>query len=123
MESEPIQTMFEKLYSLIVECISYPQNVAEQDHVRIMSLHASKGLSAKFVVIMSCIDELLPRIAMDATVEERKIQLEEQRRLFYVAITRCKSSSDYPGTLVISSFVGLPGNEALKINIPASPTS
>lgn len=123
MESEPIQTMLEKFYSLIVECISFPQNVTEQDHVRIMSLHASKGLSAKFVVIMSCIDELLPRIAKDATVDERRTQLEEQRRLFYVAITRCKSSADYPGTLVISSFVGLPGNEALQINIPASPAS
>jgi len=59
MEGEPIQTLFEKLYSSIVECISFPQNVTEQDHVRIMSLHASKGLSAKFVVIMSCIDDLL----------------------------------------------------------------
>lgn len=123
MEGEPIQTMLEKLYSSIVEFVSFPQNVTEHDHVRIMSLHASKGLSAKFVVIMSCIDNLLPRIVPDATVEERRIQLEEQRRLFYVAITRCKSSSDYPGTLVISSFVGLPGNEALQINIPSSPAS
>ena len=28
------------------------------------------------------------------------------------------SSNDYPGTLIISSFTGLPGNEALEISIP-----
>ena len=65
---------------------------------------------------MSVIDELIPgELSSDK-------QLEEQRRLFYVAITRCKSCDiGYPGTLIISSFVGLPGNEALGINIPASP--
>ena len=120
MEDEEIQQWYEKLYSAIVEYISFPQNVAEQDHVRIMSLHASKGLSAKFVVVMSCIDELLPRIESNATPEEIKIQIEEQRRLFYVAITRCKCSEDYNGTLIISSFVGLPGNEASQINIISS---
>ena len=63
---------------------------------------------------MSAIDGLVPRIDADA-------DLEEQRRLFYVAITRCKSSNKgYPGTLVISSFVGLPGNEALEINLRPS---
>lgn len=124
MEDSPIQEWLDKLYSLVVEGISFPQTDHEEDHVRIMSLHASKGLNAKLVVIMSCIDELLPRIDQDLTPEERKNQLEEQRRLFYVAITRCKSSPpDYPGTLIISSFVGLPGNEALQIKLPATPTT
>ena len=123
LEDEPIQSFFEKLYSLIVENVYFSQNITEQDHVRIMSLHSSKGLSAKFVIIMSCIDELLPRVDLDATAEEKRMQLEEQRRLFYVALTRCKCSPDYPGTLVISSFVGLPGNEALQINIPAKSSS
>ncbi|MDM8534414.1 ATP-dependent helicase [Clostridiaceae bacterium HSG29] len=121
LEDEDVEKWLEKIYTSVVECISFPQNVIEQDHVRIMSLHASKGLSAKFVVVMSCIDDLLPRVDSDATSEEKRIQIEEQRRLFYVAITRCKCSMEYSGELVISSFVGLPGNEALQINIPASP--
>lgn len=106
----------QKIYSYMIEHVSFPENISERDHVRIMSLHASKGLSAKYVIVMSAIDELIPgEISSDK-------QLEEQRRLFYVAITRCKSSDiGYPGTLIISSFVGLPGNEALGINIPASP--
>lgn len=123
MEDEEVSVWLNKIYTLIVEYISFPQNVAEQDHVRVMSLHASKGLSAKFVVVMSCIDELIPRINHDATPEEIRAQIEEQRRLFYVAITRCKCSLDYDGTLIISSFAGLPGNEALQINIPANPTN
>lgn len=63
----------------------------------------------------------IPRLNKESDISIEK-QLEEQRRLFYVAITRCKSSdSGYPGTLTISSFVGLPGSEALGINICANP--
>jgi len=116
-----IDSWLRKIHSYIVERVSFPENTSERDHVRIMSLHASKGLSAKYVVVMSAIDELIPRLDKDSEISLDK-QLEEQRRLFYVAITRCKSSdSGYPGTLIISSFVGLPGNEALGINIPANP--
>jgi len=72
---------------------------------------------------MSAIDELIPRIDRESDISIEK-QLEEQRRLFYVAITRCKSSENgYVGTLIISSFVGLPGSEALAINISASPNN
>ena len=111
-----LEVWLQKIYSYIIEHVSFPENTSERDHVRIMSLYASKGLSAKYVVVMSAIDELIP-----GETSSNK-QLEEQRRLFYVAITRCKSSDiGYPGTLIISSFVSLPGNEALGINIPASP--
>lgn len=120
MDNVDINEWLKKIHSSIVEHISFPQNISEQDHVRIMSLHASKGLSAKFVVIMSCIDELLPRVNIDATPEIIRKQIEEQRRLFYVGITRCKCSSDYSGTLIISSFVELPGKEALQFNISSN---
>lgn len=117
---EDVDAWLHDIYKYAVEKISYPDNTSEHDHVRIMSFHASKGLSAKYVVVMSAIDELIPRIDEDGTTSVER-QIEEQRRLFYVAITRCKSSNGgYPGKLIISSFVGLPGNEALGINIPAS---
>jgi DNA helicase-2/ATP-dependent DNA helicase PcrA len=116
----PLNEWLTKIFSFALEKISFPENVEAKDHARIMSFHASKGLSAKFVIVMSCIDDLLPRTDpnREISIEE---QTEEQRRLFYVAITRCKSSqTDYPGMLIISSFVGLPGNEALGFGIPAS---
>ena len=109
-----------EIYQYAVEKVSYPDNTSESDHVRVMSFHASKGLSAKYVVVMSAIDELIPRIDKDSEIKPER-QIEEQRRLFYVAITRCKSSNaGYPGTLIISSFVGIPGNEALGIGIHAN---
>lgn len=124
IEFEPDSDLAEWLqgiHSFVVERVSFPENTSERDHVRIMSFHASKGLSSKYVVIMSAIDELIPHLDRDSEISMDR-QIEEQRRLFYVAVTRCKSSStDYPGTLIISSFVGLPGNEALSINISANP--
>lgn len=116
-----LQAWLQKVYSHIVERVSFPEDTSEHDHVRIMSLHASKGLSAKYVIVMSAIDELIPRLDHTSEVSIEK-QLEEQRRLFYVAITRCKSSDSYAGTLIISSFAGLPGSEALQLNIPADPS-
>jgi len=116
-----LEAWLQKIYSYIIERVSFPENTSAHDHVRIMSLHASKGLSAKYVVIMSAIDELIPRLDKASEISLDK-QLEEQRRLFYVAITRCKSSEEgYAGTLIISSFVGLPGNEASAIGIPSNP--
>ena len=108
----------ENVHSFVVEKISFPDDTTAQDHVRIMSLHASKGLSAKYVIVMSMIDDLMPHISGDKN-DNRSI--EEQRRLFYVAITRCKGSeTDYPGTLILSSFTSLPGNEALNMGIQAN---
>lgn len=118
-EIVPLDEWLNKVFSFAIEKISFPENIEAKDHVRIMSLHASKGLSAKFVVVMSCIDDLLPSIDTESEISIEE-QIEEQRRLFYVAITRCKSSQiDYPGTLIISSFAGLPGSEALGLGIRA----
>lgn len=122
-QESSLETWLKKVQSYVLEKVSFPENTSEHDHVRIMSLHASKGLSAKYVIVMSAIDELIPRLDRESEISIEN-QIEEQRRLFYVAITRCKSSDNgYPGTLIISSFVGLPGNEALSINIPANPYS
>ncbi|MCB5294947.1 MAG: 3'-5' exonuclease [Candidatus Cloacimonadaceae bacterium] len=58
----------------------------EVDSVRLMTLHNAKGLEFETVYIAGLEDELLPhRMSMD-TVEE----IEEERRLFYVGITRAK---------------------------------
>jgi len=106
------------IYNYTVEKVSYPDSTDSSDHVRIMSLHSSKGLSAKYVVVMSAIDDLMPRIENGS---DSKKQIEEQRRLFYVAITRCKGSKDnYPGTLIISSFISLSGSDALNFGISNS---
>jgi len=109
-----------KIYEETRELISMPEIPEDVDHVRIMSLHSSKGLSAKVVVICACIDEFIPSELLNVTETEKPRKLEEQRRLFYVAVTRCKNDPGvYPGTLILSSCIQMSGVEALQQGIPA----
>ena len=59
----------------------------ESDHrVKIMTLHAAKGLEADNVIVVSAVDQLLPGLSLDED------EFDEQKRLLYVAITRAKES-------------------------------
>ena len=86
------------LYELLVESVTQPIMPTEVSHVRIMSLHKSKGLTCEASVIAGAIQGLVPRPydPVKSFVTEPE-HIEEQRRLFYVAMTRSK------GYLMISS--------------------
>ena len=58
----------------------------EDNHVKLMTIHSSKGLEFDYVFIAGMEDGLFPSDKGDATDEE----IEEERRLCYVAITRAK---------------------------------
>jgi DNA helicase-2/ATP-dependent DNA helicase PcrA len=88
---------------------------ADSDVVKIMTVHGAKGLEFKYVFLVNLVDKKFPTIARsekisipDALVRERveanpDIHLEEERRLFYVAVTRAKDrlyltgAKDYGG--------------------------
>jgi DNA helicase-2/ATP-dependent DNA helicase PcrA len=55
--------------------------------VRLMTVHASKGLEFKYVFITGLEQDLFPHSKDGSRVKEDK---EEERRLFYVAITRAR---------------------------------
>jgi superfamily I DNA/RNA helicase len=95
----------EELLSSIIEAVSQPEVPPDVTEVRIMSLHKSKGLSSPVVVIAGCVDGLLPAEPERGTpIAERQAILEEQRRLFFVGVTRVKSipSSNRPGSLLLT---------------------
>ena len=92
--------------------ITQPEMPTDVDYVRVMSLHKSKGLTADLVVVVGCIEGAIPRRVEDATPAEQQRILEEQRRLFYVAVTRPKK------TLVLSSITRIPRELAHKMGIP-----
>jgi DNA helicase-2/ATP-dependent DNA helicase PcrA len=79
-----------------------------------MSLHKSKGLTSRAVIVASCVEGLITFRKDSAAPAEQEAILREQRRLFYVAITRCTE------ILMISSFLGLPTKLAYKIGAATS---
>ena len=72
------------------EAIAQPEAPLESDSARIMSLHKSKGLGADLVIISGCEEGLIPFVEDGQSDVEANEALEEQRRLFYVALTRTK---------------------------------
>jgi DNA helicase II / ATP-dependent DNA helicase PcrA len=56
------------------------------DRVSLLTIHSAKGLEFDVVFVVGCEEGLLPHIASQSTRE-----LEEEKRLFYVALTRAKN--------------------------------
>lgn len=87
---DPIANQFDKSLS------GYLQNIAlmtdqdntegTEDHVTLMSVHSAKGLEFKSVFIAGLEEQLFPSFMSMDTPEG----LDEERRLFYVAITRAE---------------------------------
>jgi len=110
-----IQTPHELLGELRTD-ITQPELPGKQGQsIRIMSLHKSKGLTARLVVIAGCVSGILPSIDFTAPIQEQNRQRQEQRRLFYVGLTRSTE------TLIVSSAVGMPRGAALQMGMPTLP--
>jgi len=81
----------------------------EAAEVRVMSMHASKGLTADLVVLAGLVEGVVPRIDRRLPEEEQEAQLQEQRRLFFVAMTRTTN------ILVFSSYSRLDAATAHRL--------
>ncbi len=88
--------------------ITQPELPTDVDYVRVMSLHKSKGLTADLVAVVGCIEGLIPT-AVNGALDDQTASLEEQRRLFYVAVTRTRQ------VLILSSVTQLPRNLAYSM--------
>ena len=59
----------------------------DNDRVTLMTVHSAKGLEYEYVYVVGCEENLFPSLRSLESVEG----IEEERRLFYVALTRAKS--------------------------------
>ena len=64
-------------------------DTAETEKVRLMTIHASKGLEFKYVFIIGLEQDLFPSRKMTGDKISNE-EAEEERRLFYVALTRAR---------------------------------
>jgi superfamily I DNA/RNA helicase len=105
------------LFERIKTHITQPEMPEEGKFVRVMSLHKSKGLTSKVAIVAGCTEGLIPFRDDDRPLAEQDAILKEQRRLFYVAITRCTE------VLVLSSAVRMERRVAWKVDARLQPGS
>jgi DNA helicase-2/ATP-dependent DNA helicase PcrA len=108
------------LLEALIAAVSLPDIPPDVAEVRIMSLHKSSPV----VIIAGCVEGLLPTAPdPDASPAERQSALEEQRRLFFVGLTRVKAlpGDNKPGVLVLTCSRSMSLADAMQSGIhPAS---
>jgi DNA helicase II / ATP-dependent DNA helicase PcrA len=67
------------------------ENEEDRNKVTLMTMHSAKGLEFKHVYIVGMEDTLFPSPMSSGSVRE----LEEERRLFYVAVTRAEKQATF----------------------------
>lgn len=100
--------------------IAQPEIPSEIQDIRIMSLHKSKGLSAPATIVAACVEGVLPRRPDEEKTDNEKLaDIEEQRRLFFVGISRVKARPDdgEPGRLFLTYSRRMPAADARQSGI------
>lgn len=81
----PTLTSFLELVTLQTDA----DRVIDDDAITLMTIHAAKGLEFRAVVVAGLEEGMFPHVNKDA-LEDEQDQLEEERRLAYVAFTRAR---------------------------------
>jgi DNA helicase-2/ATP-dependent DNA helicase PcrA len=89
LQTPKCQNNLREFVSSLRTHIGVPEVPLDAVFIRLMSLHKSKGLTVKLVVIAGLVEGLVPRtLGEDLTHLERQEHEQEQRRILYVGITR-----------------------------------
>lgn len=83
-----------------------PMSTSEEVDLRVLTLWGAKGMTAEHVYVLGVCDEALPGARREEYPGTDAEYIDEQRRLFYVSITRAKR------TLVLSRARQVPWGEA-----------
>ena len=87
MELVNVASEYDSIEDLLVQASLYREDVEDKtDAVQLLTMHKSKGLEYKAVITVGCAEGISPHYK---ALEDHK-QLEEERRLMYVAMTRAK---------------------------------
>ena len=105
---ESVQEFLEDILTVNPDADS-EKDPADRDAVQLMTMHASKGLEFKIVFIASANEDIIP--SWRSKTQE---DIQEERRLFYVAMTRAKEN------LVISSTNTILQRGKVKTSHPSS---
>jgi superfamily I DNA/RNA helicase len=92
-----------------------PFEAGEAAQIQVATLWGAKGVTAEHVYLIGACDEAIPGEMKDEYPGTEVDFLDEQRRLFYVSITRSKK------TLVISRATGALTAEAMKMGLAIMP--
>ena len=95
-EDDEIKTLSDFLMDVALLTDADQEKTEEKNHVSLMTIHSSKGLEFPYVYIVGMEENLFPSQLSTSSRSE----LEEERRLFYVALTRAMQSCtlSYAGT-------------------------
>ena len=83
--NHPTFTLQEFLETVTLEESSKDETPYDKDKVTIATMHSVKGLEYRVVFIVGCAEEVFPN-----TIALRSGEIEEERRIMYVAITRAQ---------------------------------
>lgn len=98
------------LAELLVTAAVAPDDQPMEAKVNVMTYHGAKGLSAHTVIATGLVNGIMPRTPAPRTPAEQQ-ELQEQRRLFFVALTRARHR------LVMSSFRSVTRGENANLRL------
>ena len=84
-EGRPMRTLDEFLQQVLLYTSEDKDKDKDADKVSLMTIHAAKGLEFPYVFVVGMEEQLFPSFMATTRAE-----LEEERRLFYVAVTRAE---------------------------------
>ena len=100
-----------ELIDVLTESVISMDDFSEDTKIKIMTLHGAKGLSSHTVIVAGVVNGILP--SKDKNTNQYT-NLDEDRRLFYVALTRAKNR------LILSSFKKVTSIENSQKNLGLS---